>query len=88
LSAPIAGAAETLVLQTASTAFVISATVILVALTVCYAASAVKGHVNTASTVEALFTGVDKACFKEFTIKRPIADPENNSTKRKPIRLL
>lgn len=86
MSAPIAGAAEIAVLQTASTAFVISMTVILVALTVCYAASAVKGHVNTSSTVEALFTGVDNACFKEFTIKRPVADPDNVSGK--PIRLL
>ena len=62
---------QTGVLQTASQAFVIGVTVLLVALTVIYSAIAVKGHVNTANTLEALFKGVDSEYLKEFVIMRP-----------------
>jgi hypothetical protein len=62
---------ETGVLQTASQAFVIGVTVLLVALTVVYSAIAVKGHVNTANTLEALFKGIDSEYLKEFVIMRP-----------------
>jgi hypothetical protein len=62
---------ETGVLQTASQAFVIGVTVLLVALTVVYSAIAVKGHVNTANTLEALFKGIDSEYLKEFVIMKP-----------------
>jgi general stress protein CsbA len=45
--------------------------VLLVALTVVYSAIAVKRHVNTANTLEALFKGVDSEYLKEFVIVRP-----------------
>ena len=44
---------------------------LLVALTVVYSAIAVKRHVNTANTLEALFKGVDSEYLKEFVIVRP-----------------
>jgi hypothetical protein len=59
---------ETSVLATTSTAFVIGITVILVALAILYAASAIKQHVNTANTVEAIFKGVGAQHLKQFTI--------------------
>lgn len=59
------------VLSTTSTAFVVGVTVLLVGLALFYAASAVKAHVNTSNTVEALFSGVDRAYLKGFAIKRP-----------------
>jgi hypothetical protein len=62
---------ETSVLATTSTAFVIGITVVLVALAILYAASAVKQHVNASNTVEAMFKGVDEEYLKEFVIKRP-----------------
>ena len=46
-------------------------TVLLVGLALYYAFYAVKGHVNTANTLEALFTGVDRIYLKNFTIRRP-----------------
>ena len=58
-------------LSTTSTAFVVGITVLLVGLTLYYAATAIKAHVNTSNTVEALFTGVDRSYLKGFSIKRP-----------------
>jgi hypothetical protein len=63
--------AETGILETSSTAFVVGVTVLLVGLALFYAATAVKGHVNTANTVEALFTGVDLSYLRGFIIQRP-----------------
>ena len=71
LSSQVIADSNTGILDTASTAFVGGLTVLLVILAIFYASSAVKGHVNTSNTVEALFTGVDRSYLKGFTIQRP-----------------
>lgn len=72
---------ETSVLATTSSAFVIGITVILVVLAILYAASAVKQHVNTSNTVEALFKGVEFEYLKDFSIKRPEPAQGQNPTR-------
>lgn len=49
---------QTGLLDQASLGFVVGVTILLVALAIVYAAIAVKKHVNTANTVEALFAGI------------------------------
>ena len=66
-------------MATTSTAFVIGITVILVAVAILYGASAVKQHVNTSNTVEALFQGVDQEYLKDFTLRRPTDRGSNMS---------
>ena len=69
---------ETSVLATTSTAFVIGITVILVAVAILYGASAVKQHVNTSNTVEAMYKGVEAEYLKGFEIKRPESAPKGH----------
>jgi hypothetical protein len=63
--------ASTSLLDQASLGFVAGVTVLLVALAVLYGAIAVKKHVNTANTVEALFAGSNRKQLGEFAIRRP-----------------
>ena len=75
---------ETGVLQTASSAFVIGVTVTLVVLTVIYAAIAVKAHVNTANTLNAIYRDVHQDYLSEFVIMRP----GSKSVQNKPLKVL